>query len=83
MTALNEKEDIMPKDMFDGFDHTQYDAEVRERWGTEAADRSNSWRAGLGEAGQAEFRAANYTRTSERGAGFVRDALLAYADTSL
>ncbi|UQN15032.1 MerR family transcriptional regulator [Gulosibacter sp. ACHW.36C] len=146
ITAIDEKEDIMPKDMFDGFDHTQYDAEVRERWGDEAADRSNSWWAGLGESGQAEFRAelealndawdaritagdepgsaaaqqvaaqhvawlrrawqgqpltadalrglatmyaddprfaANYTRASEHGAEFVRDALLVYADAAL
>lgn len=57
ITAITQKEDIMPTDMFDGFDHTKYDAEVRERWGEDAADRSNRWWEGLGESGQAEFRA--------------------------
>jgi DNA-binding transcriptional MerR regulator len=57
ITAITNEEEIMPNDMFAGFDHTKYDAEVRERWGDEAADRSNDWWTGLGEAGQAEFRA--------------------------
>lgn len=146
ITAITTKEDIMPNDMFDGFDHTKYDAEVRERWGDDAADRSNRWWEGLGESGQAEFRAelaalndawdarvtsgeapdsattqevaaqhvrwlewawqgqpvtpdalrglarmypddprfaANYTRASESGAQYVRDALLAYADARM
>ena len=46
----------MPKQMFNGFDHRIYDAEVRERWGDEAADRSNRWWEQLGERGQEEFR---------------------------
>lgn len=37
--ALGEGESIMPQAMFDGFDHTQYDGEVRDRWGDEAADQ--------------------------------------------
>lgn len=56
ITALEEGRSIMPKNMFEGFDHTKYDAEVRERWGEEAADRSNAWWSGLGAEGQATFR---------------------------
>lgn len=55
--ALTKGREIMPTEMFDGFDHTQYDAEVRERWGDEAAARSNAWWEGLGAAGKAAFRA--------------------------
>lgn len=53
--ALGEGESIMPQAMFEGFDHSQYDGEVRERWGDEAADRSNDWWSGLGEEGQQKF----------------------------
>lgn len=53
--ALREGESIMPQAMFEGFDHTQYDGEVRQRWGDEAADRSNGWWSELGEQGRREF----------------------------
>ncbi|GAA4479688.1 TipAS antibiotic-recognition domain-containing protein [Enteractinococcus fodinae] len=56
IAALQKGQPIMPKDMFEGFDHTQYDAEVRERWGNDAADRSNEWWSELGDEGQAAFR---------------------------
>src|SRR5699024_6409097 len=56
VTALEEGQSIMPRNMFEGFDHTKYDAEVRERWGGDAADRSNTWWSGLGPGGQAAFR---------------------------
>lgn len=55
--ALKRGREIMPTEMFDGFDHTRYDAEVRSRWGDEAADRSNAWWEGLGASGKAAFRA--------------------------
>lgn len=53
--ALSEGESIMPQTMFDGFDHTQYDDEVHERWGAEAAARSNDWWSGLGAEGRQQF----------------------------
>lgn len=56
IAALTKGERLMPEEMFNGFDHTVYDAEVRERWGDEAADRSNQWWQGLGRRGQADFR---------------------------
>lgn len=56
IAALQEGQAIMPKKMFEGFDHAQYDAEVRERWGDAAADRSNDWWSGLGAEGQQQFR---------------------------
>ena len=36
-------EQLMAQDMFDGFDHTQYESEVVERWGAEAYERSDRW----------------------------------------
>jgi len=44
------KEDIMAKDMFDGFDHTVYEQEVTERWGRDAYKKSDAWWRGLSEA---------------------------------
>ena len=56
IAALEKGQAIMPQDMFEGFDHSKYNAEVRERWGDEAADRSNAWWSGLGASGQEDFR---------------------------
>ncbi|TNU73385.1 MerR family transcriptional regulator [Miniimonas arenae] len=33
----------MTKDMFDGFDHAQYEEEVTRRWGRDAYERSAAW----------------------------------------
>ena len=55
IAALEKGQPIMPKNMFEGFDHTKYDAEVRERWGNETADRSNTWWSELGAEGQQAF----------------------------
>jgi len=49
------KEDMMAKDMLDGFDHTQYEQEVTERWGRDAYTRSNAWWRGLGKQGQMDL----------------------------
>lgn len=56
IAALNEGDILMPQKMFDGFDHSEYDAEVRQRWGNDAADRSNQWWEGLGDNGRKAFR---------------------------
>ncbi|PFG21046.1 MerR family transcriptional regulator [Serinibacter salmoneus] len=44
-----EKGRPMTKDMFDGFDHTQYEEEVTARWGKQAYERSNAWWEGMTE----------------------------------
>ncbi len=36
-------EEIMAKDMLDGFDHTHHKDEVEQRWGKEAYARSDAW----------------------------------------
>jgi DNA-binding transcriptional MerR regulator len=43
---------LMPEDMFDGFDHTQYRDEVEQRWGKEAYARGDRWWRSLGEDGR-------------------------------
>jgi DNA-binding transcriptional MerR regulator len=44
--ALRGGERLMAEDMFDGFDHTQYQEEVEQRWGKSAyADSDRWWRS--------------------------------------
>jgi DNA-binding transcriptional MerR regulator len=40
---LKAGEQLMAEDMFDGFDHTKYQAEVEERWGTAAYASGDRW----------------------------------------
>lgn len=50
-------EQLMAAEALDGFDHSQYEAEVVERWGREAWDRGNSWWAAMGQDGRAAHQA--------------------------
>ncbi|KQQ00053.1 MULTISPECIES: MerR family transcriptional regulator [unclassified Rathayibacter] len=46
ITTMREGEELMADDMFDGFEHTQYEDEVVERWGSAAyADGDRWWRS--------------------------------------
>ena len=40
----------MAEKMFDGFDHTQYQGEVEERWGKDSYATSDGWWRGLSNA---------------------------------
>ena len=40
---LGKGEQLMPTEMFDGFDHTQYKTEVEERWGADAYRAGDAW----------------------------------------
>ena len=55
LAALRGKETLMPEQMFDGFDHTQYKDEVEERWGAKAYADGDTWWRGLGEEGRQGF----------------------------
>lgn len=55
ITAREAGEPIMARQMFDGFDHTQHEAEVTRRWGKAAYQRSDAWWRGLGEDGKQGF----------------------------
>ncbi|MBN9176724.1 MAG: MerR family transcriptional regulator [Microbacterium sp.] len=57
ITALEKGEEPMAKDMFDGFDHTQYRDEVAERWGEQAAADSDRWWRGMDAAAQGDWKA--------------------------
>ena len=57
ITTLREGGALMPDDMFDGFDHTQYKDEVESRWGTKAYADSDRWWRGLGAEGQNSWKA--------------------------
>ena len=49
LRKLKGGEQLMPEDVFNGFDHTQYREEVIERWGKDTYDRSDRWWKSLGE----------------------------------
>lgn len=53
LESLEGGHDMAAKDLYAGFDNSQYDAEARERWGDAAVDRSHDAWAGLGPDGQA------------------------------
>lgn len=63
MHAVEGGEQIMASDMFDGFDHTQYEAEVTERWGVDAYERGDRWWRGMSDDERATWKA----RTDELG----------------
>ncbi|MEU7608968.1 TipAS antibiotic-recognition domain-containing protein [Micromonospora sp. NPDC049204] len=48
-------EPLMPEEMFDGFDHTQYEREVTERWGREAYAKGDRWWRSLSPAEKLAF----------------------------
>ncbi|GAA3069283.1 TipAS antibiotic-recognition domain-containing protein [Streptomyces roseofulvus] len=58
-------EQLMAEEVFDGFDHTRYEAEVTERWGRDAYEKGDRWWRSLSEAEKKEF--------METQAGIARD----------
>jgi DNA-binding transcriptional MerR regulator len=54
---LERGEQLMAEDMFDGFDHTQYQSEVEERWGKDAYARSDSWWRSMSDTEKGEWQA--------------------------
>jgi DNA-binding transcriptional MerR regulator len=55
IAAIENGEDPMTTDMFDGFDHTRYEEEVTERWGADAYRSSDAWWRGLSGTDRAEW----------------------------
>src|SRR5690625_2580126 len=47
LAALADGRELAMETMFDGFDHAQYEDEVRERWGDQAWENGNDWWNGL------------------------------------
>ncbi len=50
--SLEKGRPMATADIFDGFDHKQYEPEARARWGDEAVDRSNAKWEALGDEGK-------------------------------
>jgi DNA-binding transcriptional MerR regulator len=46
----------MAEEMFDGFDHTQYEDEVTERWGKDAYAAGDNWWRGMSDAEKAAWK---------------------------
>ncbi|MGW0122638.1 MerR family transcriptional regulator [Streptomyces sp. NPDC003327] len=58
-------EELMAEEVFDGFDHTRYEAEVTERWGRTAYEEGDRWWRSLSDAEKKAFMAEQ--------AGIARD----------
>ncbi|WP_274560233.1 MerR family transcriptional regulator [Streptomyces spiramyceticus] len=43
LRKTEEGEELMAEEVFDGFDHTQYEQEVTERWGRDAYEKGDRW----------------------------------------
>lgn len=54
--TLRGGEQLMAEKMFDGFDHTQYQDEVTERWGADAYARSDRWWRDMAEGEKADWK---------------------------
>lgn len=55
ITMIEEGGELVARDMFDGFDHTQYKEEVEERWGRKAYADSAAWWRSLSDADKKAF----------------------------
>jgi len=55
LRKLKGGERLMAEEMFDGFDHTQYEGEVTRRWGADAYRKSDQWWRSLTEADKKAF----------------------------
>ncbi|MFE3519236.1 TipAS antibiotic-recognition domain-containing protein [Streptomyces sp. NPDC059166] len=55
LRRIEEGEELMAEDVFDGFEHSRYEQEVTERWGREAYERGDRWWRGLGQEERARF----------------------------
>ncbi len=56
LAAVQQGEELTMETMFDGFDHHQYEDEVRQRWGDDAWRRSTQWWTSLSAAEQQAFK---------------------------
>lgn len=73
ITTMEGDGPLMAEHMFDGFDHTQYQAEVEERWGKHAFAAGDSWWRSKTPAERADWQrraaalAADWAGAAERG----------------
>lgn len=55
IATLEQGGTLMAEEMFAGFDHSEHQAEVEERWGKETYAKSDRWWRGLGPDGRARW----------------------------
>lgn len=73
IARLEGGQQLMADKMFDGFDHTDYQAEVESRWGKDAYAEGDSWWRGLSDNDRQSWRAVakqlgtDWADASERG----------------
>ncbi|MFF1961938.1 MerR family transcriptional regulator [Streptomyces sp. NPDC058220] len=78
-------EELMAEEVLDGFDHTQYEQEVTQRWGREAYAKSDRWWRSLSERERQGFQeqheeiARDWGRTRAAGLGAGSDEAQAVA----
>jgi DNA-binding transcriptional MerR regulator len=76
-------EPLMAEEVFDGFDHTQYEEEVTKRWGRDAYVKGDRWWRSLSDAEKKAFQqqqldiAADYGRARESGLAAASDEVQA------
>ncbi|MEV1286203.1 MerR family transcriptional regulator [Micromonospora sp. NPDC049679] len=76
-------EQLMAEEIFDGFDHTQYEQEVTERWGRGAYEKADRWWRSLSDADKKAFQqqqldiAADYGRAHLAGSSAESDEVQA------
>lgn len=68
LQKTQDKEQIVPEEAFDGFDHTQYEQEVVERWGREAYEVGDRWWRSLSQQDKAAFQAEQRAIAEDFGA---------------
>ena len=78
ITSLENGEELMAQNMFEGFDHTRYQGEVTERWGGQAYQAGDSWWSSMSAADKAAF--LDEQRAIAEGFAAVKDAGLAPDD---
>lgn len=73
VNQLEEGEELVAENMFNGFDHTQYKDEVEERWGKDAYAQGDAWWRSKTDAEKAVFQrhaaelGAEWTQAAARG----------------
>ncbi len=86
LRKLEEGEELMAEEVLGGFDHTQYEQEVTERWGRDAWRSSDRWWRSLSDGQKKEFQqrhediAADYAAAREAGRTPASDEVQAIAD---
>jgi len=69
---------LVAEDMFDGFDHTQYEDEVTERWGRDTYASSDAWWRGMTDAERVGWKA----QAAQLGADWIAAAAAGVAPDS-